>query len=76
MIFADFDACGRVVVTDDTEGMSYPMRCTRCDRIHDAGKVEVIARHADCSVWRCPNCRATIDDRPDGYGGAVKVGRR
>lgn len=59
-----------------TEGMSAPYRCTRCGHIHDAGKVEVIARYSDCSVWRCPSCNAQIDDRPIGWGGSAEPVQR
>lgn len=51
--------------------MSYPARCRHCTHIHDAGKVEVVQRYTDCSVWRCPNCRVLIDDRPVSWGGSM-----
>lgn len=55
----------------DTSGMVYPMQCLRCYHVHDAGKVEVVQRYTDCSVWRCPNCSSLIDDRPRGWGGSA-----
>lgn len=51
--------------------MSWPARCRHCGNIHDAGKVEVVQRYADCSVWRCPNCTVLIDDRPPSWGGCA-----
>ena len=48
--------------------MSFPVRCTRCSHVYDLGKVEVVQRYADCSVWKCPGCRITVDDRPPGWG--------
>jgi hypothetical protein len=56
----------------DTSGMSYPMRCLRCMHIHDTAKVTVVQRYSDCSTWRCPNCKALIDDRPRGWGGSAE----
>lgn len=52
----------------EVEGMSYPVRCTKCSHVYDLGKVEVIGRYLDCSVWKCPGCRCTVDDRPKGWG--------
>lgn len=44
--------------------MSQPVRCRRCHAgVYDLGTVEVIARYADCSVWKAPCCGATVDDR-------------
>lgn len=57
----------------DVESMLWPMRCLRCRKIHDAGKVTPTGRYSDCTVWRCPNCSAEIDDRAGGYGGAERV---
>jgi hypothetical protein len=51
--------------------MFWPARCRHCDHLHDSGKVEVVQRYADCSVWRCPNCRVLIDDRPPSLGGSL-----
>lgn len=57
---------------DETEAdrireMFYPVRCTHCSQVHDAGKVEVTARYADCSVWKSPCCGRTVDDRGEGW---------
>jgi hypothetical protein len=48
-------------------------RCKWCGCVHDTGKVTVLARYADCSVWACPGCGAQIDDRPAGWGGSYPV---
>lgn len=65
-----YDAWGMPEPRVDTTGMFYPVRCLRCRHVHDGGKVEVIARYADCSVWECPGCGSQIDDRPKGWGGS------
>ena len=56
----------------DTTGMSYPMRCKHCSQVHDAGKVTVIQRYADCTVWKCPHCKFLGDDRPLSWGGSFE----
>lgn len=67
------DLYGRILhIKSDIEEMDHPMRCTRCGLTHDAAKVTVVQRYSDCSVWKCPGCKALIDDRPGGYGGAVR----
>jgi hypothetical protein len=55
----------------DVTGMFWPVKCTRCDHVHDGGKVTVVQRYADCSTWRCPNCQSLIDDRPASWGGSA-----
>lgn len=58
----------------DVLEMTSPYRCLRCDKVHDVANVEVVGRYSDCTMWKCPNCGKTIDDRPIGWGGsAVKV---
>ena len=52
----------------DVSGMRFPVRCTKCSRVYDLAKVTVIGRYTDCSVWKCPGCRCTVDDRPPGWG--------
>ncbi len=52
---------------DNILEMLEPRKCLRCGHIHDAGKVKVVARHSDHSVWKCPNCKAKIDDRLGGW---------
>lgn len=52
--------------------MSYPVRCLGCGHVHDAGYVTVTARYADCSMWKCPGCGRTVDDRP-GVGGIERI---
>lgn len=62
------------IMRPSAEGMSYPARCRHCGHLHDAGKAETVHRYTDCSVWRCPNCKVLIDDRPYSMGGS-RVGR-
>lgn len=50
-----------------TEGMTFPVRCTRCRSIYDSATVTVTARYSDCSVWVSPCCNQTVDDRPAGW---------
>ena len=46
-----------------TAGMMFPARCAYCMHVYDLAAVEVTARYADCSVWKCPGCGTTVDDR-------------
>lgn len=39
------------------------VKCTRCPKVYDTGYVEVTARYADCSMWKCPGCGRQCDDR-------------
>jgi hypothetical protein len=48
-------------------GMSFPVRCSHCSSVYDLGHVELIARYADCSVFRTPCCGRRVDDRPIGF---------
>jgi hypothetical protein len=50
------------------EGMTTPVQCTKCGRVYDLQGVKVVARYADCTVWECPGCGITVDDRPVGWG--------
>lgn len=50
----------------EAEGMFSPVRCTHCRGIYDLGKVTVISRYLDCSVWRSPCCDLAVDDRGEG----------
>jgi hypothetical protein len=59
---------GRLMRRNDVTGMSFPVRCTRCGHVYDLGKVTVTGRYTDCSVWKCPGCGITVDDRPVGWG--------
>jgi hypothetical protein len=34
-----------------------------CGTIYDMQRVEVLARHLDCTVWRTPCCGRQADDR-------------
>ncbi|AWN07758.1 hypothetical protein HOT31_gp087 [Microbacterium phage Hendrix] len=73
----EFDRYGMPIVWDvnqlgEIEQMSFPMRCMRCQHVHDTAKVEVVQRYADCTVWKCPRCGAHIDDRPIGWGGSAE----
>lgn len=54
------------------KGMFHPVRCKWCSNVHDGGKVTVIARYSDCSVWKCPGCGSSIDDRPISIGGSAE----
>ncbi len=47
----------------EIDQMTSPVRCNHCGRIYDLGKVTVEARYLDCSVWKCPHCSVTVDDR-------------
>ena len=67
------DAQGRVFLAGCTEeqvfAMSNPVRCLRCGGVYDLGRVTVVARYSDCSVWRSPCCDIETDDRTPGWGG-------
>lgn len=63
-----------IVEVQDTEKMSHPAQCRHCGDVHDAGKAKTVQRYSDCSVWRCPNCKVLIDDRPYAWGGS-RTGR-
>lgn len=39
------------------------VRCRFCGGKYDLMTVHVIARYADCSVWRTPCCGQQADDR-------------
>lgn len=39
------------------------VRCSHCHRVYDIGKVEVLARYADCTVFKTPCCGREADDR-------------
>lgn len=44
-------------------------RCNATGQTFNLGTVEVVQRYADCSVFRCPRCKGTHDDRTR-WGGA------
>lgn len=46
----------------DVSGMTAPARCTSCGHVYDLGAVDA-QNYFDCSVWRCPGCRAEVSDR-------------
>lgn len=50
------------MLADQIRDMFKPVRCN-CGQVYDLGSVEVTARYTDCSVWRTPCCRRTVDDR-------------
>jgi len=59
-------ADGRLIAhPDEIAEMHFPVRCAFCGRVYDIGKVKVVARYADCSVWKTPCCGITADDRGD-----------
>lgn len=45
------------------QDMFSPVTCAYCFTVYDLGYVEVTARYADCSMWKCPHCGMTVDDR-------------
>ena len=47
----------------DTSGMHDPVRCAHCTKVYDLAAVTVTARYMDCSMWKCPGCQLTVDDR-------------
>lgn len=47
-------------------------KCRGCGHVYNLGTVTVTARYDDCSVWKCPGCNRTVDDRP-GMRGYVEV---
>jgi hypothetical protein len=61
------DVDGRGVVFErvplEAEGMTSPVRCAHCGKIYDLGRVEVVGRYTDCSVWNTPCCNRQVDDR-------------
>lgn len=46
-----------------------------CGRVFDIGYVTIVARYADCSVFRCPGCNGLIDDRPGIHIKKVAAGK-
>lgn len=40
------------------------VQCSFCHSEYDLGKVEVIARYTDCTVFKTPCCGVEADDRP------------
>jgi hypothetical protein len=55
-------------VFNKISGMLVPVRCTKCGHIYDLGSVTVTDNYVEYSVWRCPGCRVTVDDRHLGWG--------
>lgn len=53
------------------EDMLWPALCRHCNHLHDSGRVQVVQRYLDCTVWRCPRCDVLIDDRPRAWGGSL-----
>lgn len=37
--------------------------CSKTGELFNIGKVEVIGRYSDCSLFKCPSCRKQHDDR-------------
>ena len=64
----DWTGLARTTPCDD---MMMPVECRWCRHVHDAAKVTVVQRYADCSVWRCPGCNVLVDDRDPRWGGGV-----
>lgn len=42
--------------------------CDSTGKYFNIGLVEVVARYADCSVFKCPACNGVHDDRVSFYG--------
>lgn len=61
------DIYGGYKLLPDVSGMFSPVRCTHCRDVYDVGKVTVTARYLDCSVWKSPCCKRTVDDRGKGW---------
>lgn len=47
----------------ETVGESQTAVCGTTGKTFDVGVVEVVARHADCTRFRCPSCGKVHDDR-------------
>jgi hypothetical protein len=47
----------------DISEMTTPARCAWCWRVYDLGRVTVLSRYSDCSIWRSPCCGRLVDDR-------------
>jgi hypothetical protein len=47
----------------DVGEMTSPVRCRHCGKVYDLGRVEIVSRRLDCSVWHCPGCNLQVDDR-------------
>lgn len=43
--------------------MGAPVRCLHCGAIYDLQAVTVVARYADCSMFKTPCCGTSADDR-------------
>jgi hypothetical protein len=73
------DSYGRLirrgVDPDEVAAMSSPVECGYCGRVYDVGTVTVTARYADCSVWKSPCCKRTVDDRPPWPGSRPGIRR-
>jgi hypothetical protein len=67
-LFYDDGHYGRFEPPADVSGMTSPVRCTMCTLVYDLGKITEYSRYLDCTVWKCPGCRVTVDDRPAGWG--------
>ena len=50
------------------QDMTFPVRCTSCNRIYDLGKLTEYGRYTDCTTWRCPGCKISVSDRPHAWG--------
>lgn len=71
------DQYGHMREVVDVSSMLAPYACGSCGHAHDTAAVQVVARYADCSMWRCPSCDALQDDRwPSGPGQARRIDRR
>lgn len=57
------DEDGRLMPVYDTSHMMSPVQCAHCRDIYDLGGVEVVARYADCDMFKTPCCGRTVDSR-------------
>lgn len=39
------------------------VQCAHCRGVYQLGDVEIVARYADCTMFRAPCCGQVVDDR-------------
>lgn len=80
MGYPQVDSYGRrmhlgLVDWNEVESMTSPVRCAHCGGVYDLGTVALTARFLDCSVWKAPCCKRTVDDRGPGWKTAADYER-
>lgn len=80
MGYPHVDSYGRrmhhgLVDWNEVGSMTSPVRCAHCGSVYDLGAVVVTARYLDCSVWKSPCCKRTVDDRGPGWKPAADYER-